>query len=274
MLCYDDVVRIPEHVHDQAIAWVRVDPTLNVGLGGGWQAAASLPYDVRTISVRYMLPDGTPYAPPYDDIHHRDETLDGLVDGTLSLRRFVAVKGWIVGGGFGSTVPLGATEANPWRLTAQGLRHQHQQLGAGVPSPIVMADTVQARGRLGLAASAQARAGVLENDEGFRPAHMASVSAAPSWRLTPTAQVLAGLEGAWNGPDRWDGVAYGGRTMVAANAGVVVGLDAGVVLQAQGRVPVWQALLDHDHGDDEEGTYAEGPLITVGLSWTRRPTEP
>ena len=86
--------------------------------------------------------------------------------------------------------------------------------------------------------------------------------------------MLAGLEGAWNGPDHWDGVRYGGRTLIAANAGVVVGIDGGVVLQAQGRFPMWQALLDHDYGDDDEGTYTEGTLVTVGLSWTRRPKEP
>ena len=79
VLCYDEGVNIPEHRHDQGIAWLRQEPTLNLGFGGGWQAGVSAPYDVRAVRVLYTLPDGTPYAPPYEDIHHRDETLDGLV---------------------------------------------------------------------------------------------------------------------------------------------------------------------------------------------------
>ena len=129
---------------------------------------------------------------------------------------------------------------------------------------------MQARGRTGWVVSATGQVGVLESDEGFRPPDTASVMLAPTWRVNPSVQVLAGADAAWAGADHWDGAPYGGRSRVAGTAGVIAGLAPNVVLQANVRVPVWQALTDHDHADPEGGSLEEGWLGSLGLTWTRR----
>ena len=40
---------IPDHEHHQGIDWFRADSTVNVGLGGNWQASLGLPFDVRLL---------------------------------------------------------------------------------------------------------------------------------------------------------------------------------------------------------------------------------
>ncbi len=269
VLCFDEGVDIPLHVHDQDIAWRRASAAVAVGLGGGWQLAVGQPVERREVRVAYTLPDGSPYDPPYDDIHHRDETLGGLADGSVEVRWYRGVGAWTLGLGGGATVPLGRPVANPWRLTAQGLRHEHQQLGAGVPSGLWSVEAVEGRGRAGWLLSANGQVGAIESDEGFRPPHTVNVNVAPTWRATPTVQVLAGIDGAWTGADRWDGVDYGGRTRVAATAGIIAAVAPSLVVQGNARAPLWQALTEHGHAEAEEGSLEEAWLVSIGLSWTR-----
>ena len=82
-------------------------------------------------------------------------------------------------------------------------------------------------------------------------------------------QVLGGVDAAWAGPDRWDGVTYGGRTRVAATGGLIAGVAPNVVVQTTARAPLWQALSTHGHPDTEQGSLEEGWLASLGLTWTR-----
>ncbi len=268
-LCMDEAVEIPPHVHDLTIAWRRAELNGAFGLGNGWQLGASVPFDVRDVSVVYSREDGGPYAPPYEDTHHRDERLAGPVDGSVVLRRYTRAGRWSIGAEAGVTVPLGATVENPWRLTALGETHQHQQLGTGTWNPTLGAELASVGGRLGALASLQARVPVAENDEGYRAARTLTVTAGPSWRVHPRALLTGSVEGGWTGPETWDGRDYGGRTLVAASAGLVANVSPHVSASVHGRLPVWQALHTHTTtASAEDGSFAERALVAAGLTWT------
>ncbi len=257
---------LPEHWHDQHIGWVRLDPTLTFGLGGGWQASLSVPLDARVIDVDYELPDGSPYDPPYDDIHHRAETIAGPVDATLLGKRYVVVgDGAILGVGLGTTLPLGRTEEDPYALTEEGLRHQHVQLGTGTFVPMATVEGVLEGVRWGGLVWVTGRLPLYANTKGYEPGPTASVGLGPSFRVTPRIQVHATGEGSFEGPEKWSGTPYGSRATVVGGLGAAWSVTPRVVVQAQTRVTAWQWTSHEDH---DEGSAVQRLLGTVGVSWT------
>ncbi len=264
LLCV--VEALPEHAHDQRITWFRLDPTLNVGLGGGWQAAVSVPIDMRSISVDYLLPDGSPYDPPYDDIHHRSEVLGGPVDGTLLVRRYVrAGERAVLGLTFGTSLPFGRTEENPYALTEQGLRHQHIQLGTGTFVPIAGVDAIFEGARWGGMAWASGRLPLYANTMGYTPGVSLSLGGGPSFRPVPKLQVLATAEASFEGAETWTGTPYGGRLTVLGGLGALYTVSPALVVQPQARVT---ALQWSGHHDADEGSAVQRVLATAGVSWT------
>ncbi len=260
------------HWHDQRIAWLRLDPTVTVGLGEGWQVSAQVPFDVRDVSIVYTLPDATPYDPPYADIHHRDETIAGLTDGSLVVRKFAFVGMWLLGGGLGASLPLGRAEEDPFAFTEQGLTHQHVQLGSGTFVPMVTADAVRMGARWGFLASASARLPLYSNGEGYRPPTSVSGSLGPAFRPVKPVQLVLTAEAMHETPERWAGEPYGGRTSAVGALAALYTLSPDVVLQAQARATVWQAMSHHE--TDEGGSYEQPFVATAGVSWTFGASKP
>ena len=256
---------IPEHMHDQRIAWFRLEPTLNVGLGQGWQVSASVPLDLRDVNVAYETMEGAPYDPPYDDIHHRTETLWGPVDGTLLVRRFFAPGRAVVGVGLGTTLPFGKTEEDPYALTEQGLRHQHLQLGTGTFVPMVTLDGTWAGPRWGAVGWVSGRLPLYANGHDYQPGAGVTGGLGPSFRVTPTVQLLATAEGSWEGPEQWSGEPYGGRATLLGGLTGTWALSPAVVLQVQARVTALQWM---GHQDEDEGSAVQRFLGSAGVSWT------
>lgn len=263
LLCAEQ--EIPEHWHDQRILWFRLDPTLNVGLGGGWQIAASVPFDLRDVNVVYETSDGAHFDPPYDDIHHRTETIAGLTDGTLVAKRYVSIGKAIVGVGLGTTLPFGKTEEDPYTLTEQGLLHQHMQLGTGTFVPMASFEGVLEGPRWGGVGWVTGRLPLYANDKAYQPGAGVSGGLGPSFRPIPPLQLLATAEGSYEGPEYWSGTAYGSRATVVAGLTGAYSLSPAVVLQAQARVTAWNWM---GHHDEDEGSAVQRFLGSVGVSWT------
>jgi len=257
---------IPAHLHDQHIDWLRVDPGLSVGLGRGWQVGVNLPADLRVARVDYTTLDGDPYDPPYADIHHRDETLAGLVDGALGVRRYATTGHGVYGAALGVTLPFGRTEEDPFALTEQGLEHQHQQLGTGTFVPTAGADAIYSAGRWGGLAWGAGRVPLYENRKGYRPPLTATLGGGPTLRIVPTLQGLASAELLVEGPERWAGEPHGGRVAVLAGVGALWSVSDRVVLQASARATAWQGSAE---AESDEGALVQPLIVGVGLSWTR-----
>lgn len=198
----------PPHEHRVGVGLTHAELRADFGLRENVQLAVRLPYDVKGMRVRYFLLDGTPFTPPYGDIHHRTETLRGLSDPSVRLE--AARGGWIFGAG--TSLPLGDTVEDPVRLGNEGKTHQHIQFGSGTFQPILSAQFANRR----FVAAAEAKLSLYQNGEGFRaPAEL-------NWSLGPTFRVgrvtldprLAGQRqgiGRWNGQiDEGSGFHNGG----------------------------------------------------------------
>ena len=241
-----------------------------MGLGGGWQLQLQIPVERRAVGVQYATLDGQPYAPPYRDIHHRDEIVAGLGDGSLRLGHLRRGQGPLLALDGGLTLPLGRTEADPFALAAEGKWHQHNQLGAGAPLLLGGAGLLWTAKPWGAAVQAGLRAPVFENPRGYRAPLTLNLGAGPSRRLWSGAVGMSALELLREGPERWSGAEHGGRTAVQLSLALDQALGPRWSAQLDVRTPLWQHDDAHDHGLGAagEGSLRVGPLVGVSMAWT------
>lgn len=254
---------IPDYVHDQSITWGRATLGATVSLGKGWQVGATLPGDVRILRIRYEDLEGDPYDPPYPNIHHRDETLAGPVDGAVEGRWFGRSEAISYGGALGVTLPLGRTEADPYALTEEGLPHQHQQLGSGVFQPTFAAQIYSGGDRWGGFGRLDGRLGLYANSKGYQPPMVASLTGGPLYKLSPTVQLVGTAQLQAESAERWSGDPYGGRLALLAGLGAMVQPTPGLTFQLDARTTPVQVSLE-THGDE---ALRQWLILGLGASW-------
>lgn len=255
---------LPVHEHHVSLGWLRLTPRVSVGLGEGWQASLSLPFDLRSTSVHYTLLDGTPYNPPYASIHHRNELLSGPVDGAIQfgwVGRWPG--GWIFAANGGSTIPLGQTEEDPYELTKAGQEHQHFQLGAGTFRPIIGFSLVKEgelwRGFAGIVG----RLSLYENSKDYRASSVYSADVGVSRELGKRLDAKVALNLNHTTEDRWSDEPYPGLQALNAKLGLTTHLGLNWLLEGQGLILIADRTLGGTSGDVLSQTVS----FTVGLSW-------
>ncbi len=159
------VAIIPPHEHRARLGLYRGDLSVGYGVKAGLLLSLRVPYEVKDQRIDYRTLEGEPFDPPYGDIHHRTERLDGFGDGELGLS-LVPARDFLVGAGI--TLPFGRTEEDPIDLGRRGLKHEHIQFGSGTVDPTLAVQWSRPFGRLSLAASANARIPLYENRHGFQ----------------------------------------------------------------------------------------------------------
>jgi len=160
-----------------------------------------VPYEVKDQRIDYRTLEGDPYDPPYGDIHHRTERLDGLADGEVGVS-ISPSRDFVVGAGL--TIPLGRTEPDPIELGRLGIEHEHIQFGGGTVDPTLSLQWSRPLGRIRLAASADARIPLYENRHGFRAPATVRWALGPSLALATTG-LSAQYAGQYQAIGRWSG---------------------------------------------------------------------
>jgi hypothetical protein len=262
-LCATDP--FPAHLHDQALYWARSTLGVAGGLGQGWQLGGTVGLDLKVTTIDYTTLSGEPYDPPYGNIHHRDETLFGLADGTLVARRDLRSGPVNLGLSVGSTIPLGRTEQDPFALTEAGVRHQHFQRGTGVFAPLASADVAVGRGPVTATAWVDTRAALYANGKGYQPGAYVGGGAGPVWAVVRGLRLVPAVEVGRTGVDRWSGeVAPGSGTVtLGGSVAALATVSPAVRLLAQGRSTVWQRFLQ-DEGDQ----VTQRLVVSLGASVT------
>jgi hypothetical protein len=261
-----EVEALPAHMHHQQVRWMRAIGSVSVGLGKGWQLKADLPYDVKFASIDYSL-DGAPYDPPYQGIHHRDETLVGLSDGTLWTQYYRALGDALTAGvSAGSSLPIGRTEEDPFALATQSIEHQHFQRGTGTFVPNFRGDVFWSKVRWRAMGWGSLRLPLYENHHGYQPGSSITYGLAGGYRLRPETQVLATGQMQHDSSDAWDGDTSmsPGRDLLMVGAMAAQNLTPGLILQGSLTGTVWQQTRGHAVEDQ----LVQRILFTVGLNWS------
>ncbi len=232
--------------------FVLVETRLNVGLAlRPWLAIdASLPYRVVDVGVTYRDPaTGEVVTPAGATIHARDETLRGPGDPSLTLHLADERRGYRLHARFGTSLPLGRTEANPFLLGMIGQEHQHIQFGSGTFIPNLAVEAQRAVGSLTVTGWASTHLSIYENGDdylaGDRYSGGATVSSAFGQRdLTFSFAAEVHHETA----EEWAGIVYedegnAGRTDVLVGGALAWRPLPSLALVADVKVPVYSRVV-------------------------------
>ncbi len=257
----------PLHEHRVLLVPTELNLHAEYGFGDGWAVEGDLPFRAVVSRVSYALADGTDYTPVDAGTHHRDETVAGLADGGLSLRRTLRASGWWWSLRLGATLPLGATEPNPFELGDAGKRHQHIQLGTGVVAPSFGVAATRGGRSTQVTGYATLTQPLYANRRGFEPGGRALGGVSVGYKARPGWLVSGLAEGAWEGPERWDGeVREDGMTGLAeARVGASVQWrNDRVGVGATLRTPVWRYIVP---GDEAPGEVLSPVSLALSVDW-------
>jgi hypothetical protein len=241
--CKNPDFEIIDHEHHQSMTLTRIQSSLSMGLGSGWQAMIRLPVDIKFMTIDYTDHKGQPYTPPYGNFHHRNETLFGLGDGALQLQRFWRLNdAWVVGGGMGSILPLGRTEEDPYLLASKSQYHQHMQMGGGTFDPIASFAAIASADRWGLTVLGSGRMPLYDNSKGYRSSASAQLGLGPTLRITSKLMTTSDITAQHDEQASWASTPdpTSGRTAVTSGVSMIYRFSPFVALMGQGRFTLAQ----------------------------------
>lgn len=194
--------------HFVHLDWFRTEFDLAYGFSKDWDLELDIPYDVKTVSAKYELPDGTPFNNPVGDLHHRDERLQGISD----LKLLVNYRpGSVLMGddrlhvGIGVSLPAGETEEDPWKKGNQGLKHQHIQFGTGTVDPMIRLDYYRLADPIGFLVSANLQLPLYENPHTYKGSTQADFTVGPRAQIADWLVVGASYVASYQTRAFWDG---------------------------------------------------------------------
>ena len=270
----------PPQLHDQRFYIAELRPVVAFGITDQLAVEAHLPVRVVDTTIRFRRLDRTLFAPDYENIHHRNETLFGVADPWL----FGRVTGMF--GRLGVTtragvgLPVGSTEEDPFARGRAGLSHQHIQFGTGTFYPVFSLDVGTSVGRARMGGYGQALIFAYENGYGYKAGNRCSGGLAADIELVQTLRIGLGADVLNEQPERWGGVIQQdgnvGRTDILGGGMISYALGS-ILMSATVRVPLWQHFIEasRDHGGDPgQLTYPAIVNLAVATSFGGRASPP
>ena len=185
-------------VHDQDISIAESRLAIDIGLTKRFAAFAMVPVRVVSTRIRYLDGSGERVDLVTASPHHRNETLTGIADpmvlGALTLEPFTVR--------FGTTIPLGRTEDDPFAMPE--VPHQHIQMGTGTFNPVLSIEGGYSWDRWRVSAFGFTQQVLYTNDKGHKAgdryaAGVAVRRALRRWSVRGGVEVQAETFEAWNG---------------------------------------------------------------------------
>ncbi len=262
----------PPQLHDQRFYVGELRPILELGLTRVLGVELQLPFRVTNTGITFRRLDRTAFTPDYENIHHRNETLAGLGDPSLSGRAAWSWGKTLLSARAGVTLPIGRTEEDPFARGRAGLPHQHIQYGTGTVNPLLALDVGTTLGRFYVSGYGQAFLALYENGHGYRAGNRYLGGVSVETELVAKLRLGLGADLLNEQPERWQG-----EIQQDGNVGRTDLLVGGTVSYAFGPVtallsvkaPVWQQFITTAHAHDEEPGQLRYPVIlNLGLQHT------
>ncbi len=275
-----NVIDVPLHRHYVNLNIFRIDVELRYQLTSEWVLEANIPYETKTQEA--TLEEIDPVTPAEweaiirsRDNHHRNETYIGFADADLFLG--YQTQGFLRENDFfkarvGTTMPLGKTEEDPWKLGDAGLEHLHIQFGTGTFNPLAdVYYSLPIYKGLNASASLRGKLPFYENSKTYRGSREVSYTAGLSYRVSDWLTFQAGYLGFYQSYAQWSGerdINTGLRfSMASFGASVLTPYELPLSLSVM--LPLHQETLYDDTDSLLDGLYEEsdafefGPLISL-----------
>ena len=269
-----EVIDAPLHRHHVALSTYRIDVGLQYLLSDRWTLQANVPYAVKNqdASIEWIDP-----VTPEDkqailrsrDIHHRDETYTGLSDSDLFLgyrMRGLFRRDDVLSARLGTTIPIGKTEENPWKLGDVGIEHLHIQFGTGTFNPIAnLQYSLPLYRGITITASTRGTFPFYENNKTYQGPVELTYTAGFMYRLSDWFSLNGNYLGFYQSAAAWDGerdINTGLRYSMAALGISVVTLND-ISVSTNVMFPLTQETL-YDGGDAIEF----GNLVSLATTYS------
>jgi thiol-disulfide isomerase/thioredoxin len=209
---------------------------------------AMLPLRIVDTRTRYTDLFDRPISLDYQNIHHRNETLVGLGDAQVLLHRGFKAFGVAIGARAGVSIPLGDVREDPYRLGAEGLPHEHIQLGTGTWDPVVSLDASGPIGPYVLGGFAALQAPLYQGAHGYRAGARSQAGLVFSRSFETVTLRLSG-QVLHERPERWHGRVpmddgNQGRTDLYVAPGVTWNFSGEWMVSADVRVRAWSHVVN------------------------------
>lgn len=268
-----DVVQVPLHRHNVSLDYFRFQLDVAYRISADWDIALSLPYDIKDQNafideLNPMTLEERGAILRNQDIHHRDEVYRGFADARLSVshslpnvlrdRDRLAVS-------VGTSVPIGATEEDPYRLGDAGQKHLHIQFGTGTfnPSATLHYETKLSDG-LSLNASIHGQFPVYENGKTYRGPVDVTESVGIRYQVGDWLALQANHLGLFQSYAYWDGMRdiNSGLIFNALQFGAAPDRRFGVPIRLNVIFPIQSRVLS-----EEGDAFEVGPTVSIAVSY-------
>lgn len=268
------VESVPEHRHNVVLDFTRVELGVQYTFADNWDLWTRVPYDIkkRTASVELVNPASVSQQASMQrnlDLHHGSETLEGLSDLHLLVAHNgsdVFAKGDLATVVFGTSLPTGRTEEDPFVAGRAGLAHEHVQFGTGTFDPLLeLYYSYPLSREIRASTFGLGRFPLYENRNGYQSSTEVTVGGALSHTTTSWLTMHTGLSAFYQSYAHW----RGGRDI---NSGLVstswmlaseFHLGHGVHSSLTVRLPVSQRTLSSD-GD----AFEQGPVLLFTTAYS------
>lgn len=269
-----NVIDVPLHRHHVTLNIFRVDVGLKYQLGSQWMLEANIPYETKAQEATVEKID--PVTPEQWDAivrngnnHHRNETYIGLADAdVLFAHQFHGVfkVNDLFTGRFGTTIPFGKTEEDPWKLGAAGLEHLHIQFGTGTFNPIVdLHYSFPLYKGLDANASIRGKFPFYENSKTYRASRELTYTGGLNYRFNDWLSLQAGYLGFYQSYAYWAGEPdiNTGLLFSMACVGASIATPYNIPVSVSLVLPLSQKTLY-----EKSDTFEFGPLVSLTVLYS------
>ncbi len=274
-----DVVDVSLHEHRVSLDFTRLELEYDYTFKENWDVWIRLPYEIkrRSASIDFVDPVDAKERAAIEknqEIHHDSRTLKGLGDAKLLFSHRVLsllneTDGLDIA--FGTSLPTGATEEDPFKAGDDGLKHEHVQFGTGTLDPILeLYYTAPLSPSFTLGAFGLGRFPLYENNKTYEGPMEFIAGANLLYGLSSRFTLQGTLTAYYQGFAHWDGDRdiNSGLRALNGKVGATFVTKRGTAFNLGVRKPIVQETLD-----DEGDTFEQGPtfLLFVAHRFERKP---
>ncbi len=258
----------PLYLHDQRLIPAQLSIQGDMAVNKILSFGLRIPARMVGSSIDYTTPEGNPYQPLDEGIHHRNEIVTGLGDIESVMHLRGELKGYLLSGRFGFSLPTGKTEPNPFELGEQGKSHQHIQFGNGTFDPLIGIDVSKFVGLWIFIAYLEGKTSLYENKQGFQAGSRVSTGLQSGRQVRGSLSATLGLEWSQEEPERWNGKILSegnlGRSELLSLLSLRKSFEKSD-LSGSIHIPLYRDIVTTE---DSEGSFSSP--ITVSLGWYRK----
>ena len=249
----------------------RFDVGLKYQLSRQWRLEVTQPYEIKSQDANIPGIDAVENLEERNamlrnqDIHHRNAIYRGIADMDLLLgwtKHGFLGKRDVFTAKFGTTIPFGKTEEDPWVLGDNGMEHLHIQFGTGTFNPIVdMRYSFPVYNRLSANVSIRGKFPFYENSKTYRGSWDVTYTGGLTYRLNRWFSLQTSYLGLYQSYAYWAGEKdiNTGLQFSMASLGTSIATPYNVPITIMLMLPIQQKTLY----DDDSDAFELSALVSV-----------